>query len=42
MSSRPSHCSGFTFCLLDGLRGGAVQDGEIAWSDLFGYVLQPD
>ncbi|MEZ6066765.1 MAG: caspase family protein [Planctomycetaceae bacterium] len=28
----------FTFCLLDGLRGGALQDGEIAWSDLFGYV----
>ncbi|MCA9056462.1 MAG: caspase family protein [Planctomycetaceae bacterium] len=28
----------FTYCLLEGLRGGALHDGEIAWSDLFGFV----
>jgi len=28
----------FTFCLLDGLRGKAARDGEIAWADLVAHV----
>jgi uncharacterized delta-60 repeat protein len=36
----------FTYCLLDGLRGAAARDGEIAWADLVAHVnrriVQPD
>ena len=28
----------FTHCLLDGLRGGAAHEGELAWSDLVAHV----
>lgn len=28
----------FTFCVLEGLRGGAIDDGEIAWSGLVAHV----
>lgn len=28
----------FTYCLLEGLRGGAVRDGELTWADLVAHV----
>lgn len=30
----------FTYCVLDGLRGGASRRGRISWSDLQGHVLE--